>query len=165
MDLITTAAAAYLRLWWKGSSFPHFGSDKNTVCPVLRSNDYSHPMANLNPWATRFSDFGRNRISLKIGNKRGAVGVCLGFSAYALTFGTISCGHKPDLKLQSIDLGFQSAVFHLCQRAVVPLLRNDRGRTQQPLFRAEENWQGTSYNFSFPWQCVQFWALLYVMRE
>ena len=26
-----------------------------------------------------------------------------------------------------IEIGFQSAVFHLCQRALVPLLRNERG--------------------------------------
>ena len=30
---------------------------------------------------------------------------------------------------KNIEIGFQSAVFHLCQRALVPLLRNDRGPT------------------------------------
>ena len=29
----------------------------------------------------------------------------------------------------NIEIGFQSAVFHLCQRALVPLLCNDRGPT------------------------------------
>ena len=28
---------------------------------------------------------------------------------------------------KNIEIGFQSAAFHLCQRALVPLLRNDRG--------------------------------------
>jgi len=28
---------------------------------------------------------------------------------------------------KNIEIGFQSAVFHLCQRALVPLLQNDRG--------------------------------------
>jgi len=28
---------------------------------------------------------------------------------------------------KNIEIGFQSAVSHLCQRALVPLLRNDRG--------------------------------------
>ena len=28
---------------------------------------------------------------------------------------------------KNIEIGFQSAVFHLCERALVPLLRNDRG--------------------------------------
>ena len=28
---------------------------------------------------------------------------------------------------KNVGIGFQSAVFHLCQRALVPLLRNDRG--------------------------------------
>ena len=28
---------------------------------------------------------------------------------------------------QNIEIGFQSAVFHLCQRALVPLLRDYRG--------------------------------------
>ena len=28
---------------------------------------------------------------------------------------------------KNIEIGFQSAIFHLCQRASVPLLRNDRG--------------------------------------
>ena len=29
---------------------------------------------------------------------------------------------------KNIEIGFQSAIFHLCQRALVPLLRNDRGQ-------------------------------------
>ena len=28
---------------------------------------------------------------------------------------------------KNIEIGFQSAVFHLCRRALVSLLRNDRG--------------------------------------
>ena len=55
-----------------------------------------------------FSDCRRNRIGLEIGNEHRAVGVCIDFSTYVL-------------------IGFRSAVCHLCQRALVPLLCNDRG--------------------------------------
>ena len=36
------------------------------------------------------------------------------------------------------ETGFQSAVFHLCQRALVPLLRMIEARMQRLLFRARE---------------------------
>ena len=37
--------------------------------------------------------------------------------------------------------------------------------TQQPLFRATENRQGTSYNFSFLQYYVQFLVILGIMTE
>ena len=50
---------------------------------------------------------------------------------------------------KNIEIGFQSAVFHLCQRALAPLLHNDEARMQRPLFTARENWQSTSYIFQY----------------
>jgi len=37
-------------------------------------------------------------------------------------------------------------------------------RTQRPLLRARENWQSTSYNFSFLLDYVQFWVFPNVIR-
>jgi len=35
---------------------------------------------------------------------------------------------------KNIEIGFQSAVCHLCQRTLVPLLRNDRGSNENDLY-------------------------------
>jgi len=69
---------------------------------------------------------------------------------------------KPCTK--TIEIGFQSAVFHLCQRALVPLLCNYRGTNATPLFRVRENRQSTSYNLHFLQSYVQIWVLLDVIR-
>ena len=64
------------------------------------------------------------------------------------------------------EIGFHSAVFHLCQRALVPLLQIDRGQnTTISIYKARENRQSTSYNFGFFQYCIQFGLLLDNMRE
>jgi len=56
---------------------------------------------------------------------------------------------------KNIEKGFQGAVFHLCQQALVPLLRNDEAQMQRSLFIARENRQST-YSFSFLQSYIQF---------
>jgi len=43
------------------------------------------------------------------------------------------------------EIGFQSAGFHLSQRALVPLLHNDRGQTTGQ----QKTQESTSYNLCF----------------
>jgi len=46
---------------------------------------------------------------------------------------------------KSIEIGFQSAGFHLSQRALVPLLHNDRGQTTGQ----QKTQESTSYKLCF----------------
>jgi len=58
---------------------------------------------------------------------------------------------------KNIEIGFQSAVCHLCVSehycAMIEI------RTQRPLFRAEENRQSTSYNFNIKFD-FEFYSML-----
>ena len=66
---------------------------------------------------------------------------------------------------KGIEIGFQNAVFHLCQRALVPLLCNDRAEHNGLYLGQGKTPQSTSYNFSFLQYYVQFQVLLNVMRD
>jgi len=89
--------------------------------------------ANLEPSTTYYSDCRRTRIGLKIGNQHRAVAVCIDFSAdvwqmrlHVYTRLVVTQVWIEKQCNKNIAIGFQNAVFNLCQQALVPLLQLSR---------------------------------------